>query len=176
MFGGLAQFLAGMWAFKARDAVATLAHGTWGSFWLAYLILNILVATHVVVQPTPWYHNPEVGFWFFALAITTGIAMLAAFADSLALVAVLSTLAGGSGILAGAFIYGSHFWTEVAGWVLVFSAGFAWYTVAAMVLVAATGRTMLPTFKFSKAANIPGRKPVGPIQLEWSEPGVKAGQ
>src|SRR5262249_37346071 len=25
MFGGLAQFLAGMWAFKARDAIATLA-------------------------------------------------------------------------------------------------------------------------------------------------------
>ena len=41
MFGGLAQFLAGMWAYKARDAIATLAHGTWGAFWLAYGILNI---------------------------------------------------------------------------------------------------------------------------------------
>src|SRR5436853_5058250 len=58
MFGGLAQFMAGMWAYRARDAIATLAHGTWGSFWLAYLILNILVGTHVVTQPTPWYHNP----------------------------------------------------------------------------------------------------------------------
>ena|SRR5438067_4857255 len=74
MFGGLAQFMAGMWAYRARDAIATLAHGTWGSFWLAYLILNILVGAHVVTQPTPWYHNPEVGFWFFALAITTTIA------------------------------------------------------------------------------------------------------
>src|SRR6059058_3217057 len=46
MFGGLAQFLAGMWAYRARDAVATLAHGTWGAFWLAYGILNILVAAH----------------------------------------------------------------------------------------------------------------------------------
>jgi succinate-acetate transporter protein len=98
MFGGLAQFMAGMWAYRARDAVATLAHGTWGSFWLAYLILNILVGAHVVTQPTPWYHNPEVGFWFFALAITTGIAAVAALAESLGLVAVLSTLAAGSGI------------------------------------------------------------------------------
>jgi succinate-acetate transporter protein len=176
MFGGLAQFMAGMWAYKARDAIATLAHGTWGSFWLAYLILNILVATHVLVQPTPWYHNPEVGFWFFALAITTCIAAVAALAENLSLVAVLSTLAAGSGILAGAFIYGSHGWTEVAGWVLVFSAGFAWYTVASMVLVAATGRTILPTFKFKREANIPGRQPVTPIQLEWAEPGVKMGQ
>jgi hypothetical protein len=31
MFGGLAQFAAGMWAYRARDAIATPAHGTWGS-------------------------------------------------------------------------------------------------------------------------------------------------
>jgi succinate-acetate transporter protein len=41
MFGGLAQFMAGMWAYRARDAIATLAHGTWGSFWLAYLIAMV---------------------------------------------------------------------------------------------------------------------------------------
>jgi hypothetical protein len=176
MFGGLAQFAAGMWAYKARDGIATLAHGTWGSFWLAYLILNFLVATHVVAQPTPWYHNPEVGFWFFALAITTGIACLAAFAESLGLVAVLGTLAAGSGILAGAFIYGSHGWTEVAGWVLVVSAACAWYMVAAMLLASSTGRTVLPTFKWSRSANVPGRRPMRPIELEWAEPGIKMGQ
>jgi succinate-acetate transporter protein len=176
MFGGLAQFMAGMWAYKARDAIATLAHGTWGSFWLAYLILNILVGTHVVAEPTPWYHNPEVGFWFFALAITTAIAALAAFAESLGLVAVLSTLATGSGILAGAFIYGSHGWAEVAGWVFVVSAGLAWYTVAAMLLAHAFGKTVLPMFKYSRAANVPGMKTTRPIELEWAEPGVKMGQ
>ena len=176
MFGGLAQFLAGMWAFKARDAIATLAHGTWGSFWLAYLILNILVATHVLVQPTPWYHNPEVGFWFFALAITTAIAAVAATAESLGLVAVLSTLAAGSAILAGAYIFGSLGWAHVAGWVLVFSAGFAWYTVLSMVTLAASGRTIFPLGKYSKAANVPGGTPMRPIQLEWAEPGVKMGQ
>ena len=176
MFGGLAQFLAGMWAYKARDAIATLAHGTWGSFWLAYLILNILVGAHVVTEPTPWYHNPEVGFWFFALAITTGIAALAAVAESLSLVAVLSTLAAGSGILAGAFIYGSHGWAQVAGWVLVFSSGFAWYTVLAMTLAASFGRTVVPLFRYERTANLPGRRPVQPIQLEWAEPGIKQGQ
>src|SRR5437763_13458414 len=34
-FGGLAQFTAGMWAYRARDAVATAMHGMWGAFWLA---------------------------------------------------------------------------------------------------------------------------------------------
>jgi succinate-acetate transporter protein len=176
MFGGLAQFAAGMWAYKARDGLATLAHGTWGSFWLAYLILNILVGTDVVAQPSPWYHNPEVGMWFFALAITTGIACVAATAESLGLVAVLGSLAAGSGILAGAFMYGSHGWTQVAGWVLVVSAGCAWYMVAAMLLASTAGRTVLPTFKWSRAANVPGRRPMQPIELEWAEPGIKRGQ
>ena len=176
MFGGLAQFLAGMWAYRARDAIATLAHGTWGAFWLAYGILNILLAAHVITAPTPWYHNPEVGFWFFALAITTGIAAVAALAESLGIFAVLSTLAAGSGILAGAYIYGSHGWAQVAGWVLVVSAGLAWYAVLSMVTLAASGRTIFPLGKYKKAANVPGGQPVGPIELEWGEPGVKMGQ
>ncbi|MBV8597204.1 MAG: hypothetical protein JO017_00130 [Actinobacteria bacterium] len=176
MFGGLAQFAAGMWAYKARDGIATLAHGTWGSFWMAYGLLNILLATHVLAAPTPWYHNPAVGFWFFALAITTGIAMLAAMTESILLTGVLGTLAAGSGILAGAYIYGSHGWAQVAGWGLVVSAGFAWYAVMAMVLAGTTGRAIIPLGKYKKAANVPGGHVIRPIQLEWAEPGVKQGQ
>src|ERR671926_1319888 len=81
MFGGLAQFLAGMWAYRARDAIATLAHGTWGSFWLAYLILNILLAAGALKPPAPWFHNPELGFWFFALACVTASGALASVAE-----------------------------------------------------------------------------------------------
>ena len=176
MFGGLAQFAAGMWAYKARDGIATLAHGTWGSFWMAYGLLNILLATHVLAAPTPWYHNPAVGFWFFALAITTGIAMLAAMTERILLTGVLATLAAGSGILAGAYIYGSHGWAQVAGWVFVVSAGFAWYAVMAMVLAGTTGRAIIPLGKYKKAANVPGGHVIRPIQLEWAEPGVKQGQ
>jgi succinate-acetate transporter protein len=41
-FGGLAQFMAGMWAYRARDAVATAAHGTWGAFWMGFGVFWIL--------------------------------------------------------------------------------------------------------------------------------------
>src|SRR4051812_28720390 len=47
-FGGLAQFLAGMWAYRARDALATAMHGMWGSFWLAYGLLQLLIVTGVL--------------------------------------------------------------------------------------------------------------------------------
>ena len=60
--------------------------------------------------------------------------------------------------------------------VLVFSAGFAWYTVLAMTLAAAFGRTVVPLLKYERKTNLPGRRPVHPIQLEWAEPGIKQGQ
>jgi hypothetical protein len=175
-FGGIAQFLAGMWAFKARDTLATAMHGMWGSFWIAYGVLNILVAVGVLAAPTPWYHQPAVAYWFFALAIITASGALAALFESFALFAVLATLAAGSGIAAGSLMYGSEGWTRIAGWVFVFSAGFAWYTATAMMLTSVSGRTILPLGKFKKDANIPGRKPLEPIELEWAEPGVRMGQ
>src|SRR4051794_11184056 len=94
MFGGLAQFLAGMWAFKARDGVATAMHGMWGSFWLAYGILNLLVAVGVYTLPAGEF--PELGFWFLALAAITGIGAAAAIAESLGLFTVLTTLTVGA--------------------------------------------------------------------------------
>jgi hypothetical protein len=151
-------------------------HRMWGAFWLAYGILNILVAAGALTAPTPWYHNPELGFWFFAPAAITASGALASLAESLGLFAVLSTLAAGSGVAAGAFIYGSHGWVQVAGWLFVISAGCAWYVATAMMLAAAGGKVVLPLGKYSRAANVPGSKPVRPIELEWAEPGVKMGQ
>lgn len=174
--GGIAQFTAGMWAYKARDALATAMHGIWGSFWIGYGILQILFATHVLVAPAVVYKSVDLGFWFFALAVVTASGALASLAESLGLFSVLSTLAAGSGILAGALIFGSHSWFTVAGWVLVFSAGFAWYTATAMMLEATGGRVVLPLGKWNAAANKPGAKPTRPIELEWAEPGVKMGQ
>jgi succinate-acetate transporter protein len=52
-FGGIAQFLAGMWAYRARDAVATAMHGMWGAFWIAYGILQVLLATKTLPAPSP---------------------------------------------------------------------------------------------------------------------------
>src|SRR3954471_9975182 len=68
-FGGLAQFLAGMWAYRARDAVATAMHGMWGAFWLAYGLLFLLVATGQV--HTGRTMDTAFGMWFVALAAIT---------------------------------------------------------------------------------------------------------
>jgi len=176
MFGGLAQFLAGMWAYRARDALATAMHGAWGSFWLAYGLLFGLVAAKVIHVPALGAAAPELGFWFIMLCAVTGSGALASLAESGGLFAVLAPLSVGSGILGVALWVGSLTWVHVAGWVLVFSAGIAWYVATAMLLEGAFGRIVLPLFKYRRAWNVPGERPTRPIEYEHGQPGVKQGQ
>jgi uncharacterized protein len=174
-FGGLAQFLAGMWAYRARDAVATAMHGMWGAFWMAYGTLQLLLATHVLATGGTLDH--ALGFWFIALCAITFSGMLGALVEGNGgVMAVLGTLAAGSGVAAVAFLSSSTTTEHWAGWIFVISAALAWYTATAMMLKAAAGRVVLPLFKRDMEANKPGGTPTRPIQLDWAEPGVKMGQ
>jgi uncharacterized protein len=174
-FGGIAQFLAGMWAYRARDGVATAMHGMWGSFWIGYGILNLLVATKTLATGTTMDH--ALGFWFIALCALTFSGMLGAIAEGgFGVTAVLATLAAGSGLAAVGFLHGTVFIQHTAGWVFVISAALAWYVATAMMLNAAAGKIILPLLKKQMDANKPGGTPTRAVELEWGEPGIKQGQ
>jgi succinate-acetate transporter protein len=129
LFGGLAQFLAGMWAFKARDVLATAVHGMWGTFWMAYGLLNLLFVVGTVTPPAgPAY--PELGFWFIPVAAITWILTLAAGKESKSLATVLFTLGVGSTLGAIAFLGGMTGLLEIAGYFLIGSSFAAWYTAS----------------------------------------------
>ena len=176
-FGGVAQFMAGMWAFRVRDTVATAMHGMWGAFWIAFGIFNVLVMWGKLPDhPAGSVSDPAFAMWFWTLAAITVAGALAAFAESFALFTVLGLLTGGSTLLAIGLSVGSTGWVKVAGWVLVASAIAAWYVATAMMLLTGAGKVVLPLGKPKKEANVPGGQPVKPIELEWAEPGVKKGQ
>lgn len=176
IFGGLAQLLAGMWSFRARDALATAMHGMWGSFWLAYGLLWLLVAAGVTTLPAGKF--PELAFWFTMLAAITWIGAFAAAGENLGLFMTLLTLAGGSSCLAIRYFADLGAWETAGGWVLVFSAGFAWYTASAMLLEGVYGRVILPLGMERRRAHVaPGHHaPVEPIEYAFGEPGVRQGQ
>jgi uncharacterized protein len=176
-FGGVAQFLAGMWAYRVRDAIATAMHGAWGAFWIAFGIHELLVQLGKLPDVPPGKEvNGAMAMWFFTLAAITAAGALAAAAENIALVAVLGTLAAGSLFLAIGNGVGSTGWVKLAGWVLVVAAGLAYYLATALMLAASAGKVVLPLGKPKADANKPGAKPVRPIELEWGEPGVKKGQ
>ena len=174
-FGGLAQFMAGMWAYRARDAVGTAMHGMWGSFWLAYGLLWLLVAVGSLAPGQTM--NTALAFWFIALAAITISGTFGALSEGKgAVTVVLATLATGAALAAVGLGWEGTSWTHAGGWLFVISAGCAWYTATAMMLAAASGRTVLPLFTLRAATNIPGRRPLEPIELAWAEPGIKKGQ
>jgi succinate-acetate transporter protein len=176
-FGGIAQFMAGMWAFKARDTLATAMHTMWGSFWIAYGIFWLLAGTGAIaVPPGSSTYFPGFGMWFVMLGLLTGIGALVSIAKNMGLFATLGLLSAGSCLLAAAFLSGSLATQRAGGWVLVASAGAAIYTATALLCAETYGRTILPLGKFTKAANIPGAVVARPIEYPYGMPGSRVGQ
>lgn len=176
VFGGLAQLLAAMWSYRARDGLATAVHGAWGSFWVAWGVMQILVMTGTA-KPVP-LGSTDVAFamWFVPLCALTGMAAFASLTESLGLFTVLATLAGGCGVFAAGLWAGNLTVDRIAGWLFVISAAAAWYTASAMMFTSTTGRTVLPLGKWKASANVPLRAPITPIEYAAGEPGLKVGQ
>ncbi len=165
IFGGLAQFLAGMWAFKARDGLATAAHGTWGSFWLAFGFLYLLILDGKIAAPA--LLSPQMGYWFIVLAAITWMCTLAAFAESVGLVCVLGTLAIGSTLEAIARMVGNGDVHIAAGYAFVISAIIAWWVASAMMFEEAYGHPVVGVGKRVRHAS---------VAIGVGEPGVIRGQ
>ncbi|MBV8999556.1 MAG: hypothetical protein JO304_10870, partial [Solirubrobacterales bacterium] len=174
--GGIMQGAAALWAYKARDGLATAVHGIWAAFWLGYGFLNFMIALHLIPAPAPHAAVPELGYWFFALAAITLVGMIASLAESLALTSVLAPLWVGAALLGVFYTLGGTGWEKVGGYVTMASAFMAFYAASAMMLASTFGRVILPTGKYGKDANVPGGTHTYPIQFALGEPGVKQGQ
>jgi len=169
IFGGLAQFLAGMWAFKARDGVATAVHGMWGSFWMAFGILALLLANGKAPVPAgPLF--PELGYWFVVLAAITWICTAASAAENKSMMTTLTFLAAGSTLTAIALLAGIEGMMILSGYLFIISAIAAWYTASALMLNEAFGHEVFRLGRSAQARNMPA------ITIGAGEPGVIRGQ
>lgn len=167
MFGGAAQFLAGMWAFKARDGLATAMHGMWGSFWIAFGILAWMFRG----AGLPAGDFPELGYWFIVLGAITAIGAWAALAENVSLFLVLAFLASGSVLEAISRLTGDTGGLQMAaGYSLLISSFIAFYTASALMLAESYGHPVLAVGKRKKGA----RAPI--VSAGGGEPGVIRGQ
>jgi uncharacterized protein len=153
MFGGVAQFFAGMWAFRARDGLASAMHGMWGAFWIAYGILEWLFLSGRLVAPQGAF--PELGYWFIILAAITWSGAWAASAENRALVLVLSFLAAGSTVIAIGELAGSEGLVIISGYLFMISALCAWYTATALMVNEVNGRELWKVGKSRHAMEMP---------------------
>lgn len=169
VFGGLAQFVAGMWSYKARDGLATAVHGMWGSFWMAYGVLILLFSTGRAPQPTGAFF-PELGYWFIVLAAISWVGAGAAAAENRALVTVLTFMAAGSTIGAIGLLVGTEGMMILTGYLFIIAAIAAWYAASALMLNEAFGREVWSLGRSAHARQMPA------VTVGAGEPGVIRGQ
>jgi succinate-acetate transporter protein len=169
MCGGLAQFAAGMWSFRARDALATAFHGLWGAFWFIYGLIGVLFAAGALVVPGG--EAPHFGWWFVVLAATTWVLATAAAQQNRALSWFLALLAAGSTLMFIAEFAPRMAWPGiVAGYFFVLSAMVAW-AIASVMVLHASGRTVFGRIFSVRSARQPRQMAGGS-----GEPGVIRGQ
>jgi succinate-acetate transporter protein len=173
-FGGLAQLIAGLYAYRARDGLATAMHGMWGTFWLAWGTLFLLAAAGAITVPAGVAFT-ELGMWFVVLAAITWLGAVAALRTTMALFAVLFLLAAGSTLAAVAYLAAVSTVLTIAGYVLVASAVAAWYTAGAMMINGTYRTTVLPLGHLDEHLDEhPHRTDV--IEYPVGMPGAHAGQ
>ncbi|WP_376795497.1 acetate uptake transporter [Thermogemmatispora sp.] len=134
-YGGLAQFLAGMWEFRNRNTLGATAFSTYGAFWLAF---GFTVWQKLLVT------GPILGWFMLAWGLITLLFFLSALRTDLALMAVLFFLFLTFVVLGIAEFSGNSVITNVAGWLGIVTALLAWYRSWAGILESGQGPFRLP--------------------------------
>lgn len=130
-YGGLAQFMAGMWAFRNRNTFSATAFATYGGFWLALGTYLALAAFGKVVAADI---TVSLGWFLLGFAIFNTYMMLWALRINTAVFAVFLTLELTEILLFWGFFSGSTSIIHLGGWMGIITAFVAWYTSAADVI------------------------------------------
>jgi succinate-acetate transporter protein len=142
-YGGIAQFVAGVWEFTKGNTFGSTAFCSYGGFWIAYWYLT----GHTDVAGIDTNNLQDgIGLFLLAWGIFTLYMSVAATRVSMAVLAVFVLLTLTYFILAiAAFDGESSGWTKFGGWVGIATAIAAWYASFAAVTNFTYKRTVLPT-------------------------------
>ena len=146
-YGGLAQFLAGMWEFRTGNTFGAVAFTSYGAFWISYFVLVSFDAKLLA----PAGVGSALGLYLWAWAIFTGMLFLCSLAGNRAVSAVLGLLTvtylclgiGASGAHTLAQVTSASM-THIGGWVGIVTAAAALYTAAGEIMAYAYKHDVLP--------------------------------
>ena len=143
-YGGLAQFMAGMYEFKNRNAFGATAFTTYGAFWMglatfvALVLIEKVKATEIAVS-LGWIllafaiFNTYMLFWSTRVNVAVFLVFL-----TLEVTEILLFIGNFKGDAAGTGL------VALGGWIGILTALVAWYTSAAVLVNTMAGRSVLP--------------------------------
>ncbi len=143
-YGGVAQFLAGMWEFRNRNTFGAAAFGSYGAFWMS---LAFFIVMDLVGKIPSGDVSKDLGWFLLAFAIFNTYMTIWSLRTSVAVFLVFIVLEATEIILfIGAFT-GVAMTTKIGGYVGVADAIIAWYASAATVGNSMAKRIIAPVGK-----------------------------
>ena len=144
-FGGGAQLLAGMWAFRRANTLAATAFTGFGAFWISYWLLLNFFLPPVIKAGGAGEASQIVGLYLFSWGIFTAGMFVASLARVRAVQAVLLLLTLTFFALCIGEWANSTTWHHIGGYLGIATAAAAVYTAFADVTNDTFGRRILPT-------------------------------
>ena len=145
-YGGVAQFLAGMWEFRTGNTFGAVAFSSYGAFWLSFWAFVQFYAGKVPEAQA----GHAVGLYLIAWGIFTTYMFIASLRTTAAVAGVFILLAI-TFFLLGIGDAGAHTGiTKLGGWFGLAAALVAWYASFAVVTNATFGRVVLPVRPLSR--------------------------
>jgi succinate-acetate transporter protein len=139
-YGGLAQFMAGMWEFRTGNTFGAVAFTSYGAFWLSFWAFVEFFEKDVPKADA----GHAVGLYLIAWGIFT-LYMFVASLRTTAAIATVFALLTATFFLLGIGNAGAHDTiVHIGGWVGLATAAAAWYASFAAVTNSTFGRTVLP--------------------------------
>src|SRR5437764_3726137 len=140
-YGGLAQFMAGMWSFRRGNTFTATAFSTYGAFWLAVgTYLALVTFGKVAVADI----TVSLGWFFLGFLIFNTYMMFWALRVNLAVFLVFLTLGLTELVLMWGNFAGNMDIVHWGGWLGTITALVDWYTSAADVITGIRARPHLP--------------------------------
>ncbi len=141
LYGGIAQFIGGMWEFRTGNTFAAVTFGSYGAFWAG---LWLLLTHYLKMVPAGGVANHALGLFLWSWALFTTMLFIASLRSNLAVVVTVALLVIVEIILAIGYDSGSLNTVKVGGYVGIALAAVAWYTMFSIILESTFGRPVLP--------------------------------
>lgn len=141
IFGGLAQFIAGLQEQKTGNNFGYTAFTAYGAFWISLGLL--LLGNHFKIFPAS---ETDIGWFLVAWTLLTAILWVGSMRVNGALAVTFTLLLIGFVLLVLAH-FGFPALTVVAGYELMACAAMAWYVMAHLIFKDLFGRDVLPVGK-----------------------------
>jgi len=145
-YGGIAQFVAGLWEFRTGNTFGAVAFCSYGAFWLSFWAFVVFYATKVPAADA----GHAVGLYLIAWGIFTSYMFIASLRTTAAVAAVFILLAITFFVLGIGNAGGSTGTIKLGGYLGLVTAIVAWYASFAVVTNATFGRTVLPVRPLSR--------------------------